>query len=155
MKMPFNERKKSAKGLNDRGFTMLEMLFAFSIFCVISTFLPIMFQIIFNSHSVESRIQNMEWELFVNLLKKEVQAGESVEVVNGQLRIINGEEVSTYQKYQNILRKQVNGTGHEVVLQNVQSVSFARNAQSVTIVVETSFNQIKEATIFSFITKGE
>lgn len=154
MKMPFIKRNKNAKGLNEHGFTMLEMLFAFSIFCVISTFLPIMFQIIFSSHSMEARIQNMEWELFVNQFKKEIQAGESVEVVNGQLRIINGVDRSTFQKYQDILRKQVNGTGHEVVLQNVKSVSFSKNGQSVAIVVETIFNQTKTATIFSFIRKG-
>lgn len=133
---------------------MLEMLFAFSIFCVVSTFLPLMFQIIFNDHSIETRIQNMEWELFVNQLKKEIQAGESVEIVNGQLRIMNGGDLSTYQKYQEILRKQVNGTGYEVALQNVKSVAFTKNVQSVTIVVETSFNQTKKATIFSFIAKG-
>lgn len=133
---------------------MLEMLFAFSIFCIISTFLPLMFQIIFSSHSMEARIQNMEWELFVNQLKKEIQAGQSVEVVNGQLKIVNGEDTSTFQKYQDILRKIVNGTGHEVVLQNVKSVSFSKSEQSVLIVVETSFNQTKKATIFSFIKKG-
>ncbi|WP_449621330.1 competence type IV pilus minor pilin ComGF [Robertmurraya sp. Marseille-Q9965] len=154
MKMPFSKRYKNAKGLSEQGFTMLEMLFAFSIFCIISTFLPLMFQIILSSHSMEARIQNMEWELFVNQLKKEIQAGQSVEVVNGQLKIVNGEDTSTFQKYQDILRKIVNGTGHEVVLQNVKSVSFSKSEQSVLIVVETSFNQTKKATIFSFIKKG-
>lgn len=130
---------------------MLEMLFSFSVFCLVASFLPLAFSILFQTHSIDVRIQKMEWELFVNQLKKEIQSGDDVEVVNGQLVIVDGEERITIQKYNDLLRRLVNMRGHEVVLQNVQSVHFEKNARSVTITVDDLYGYTHTATVFSFI----
>lgn len=41
------DRKKSVKYSNNKGFTMLEMLFAFAIFLMIASFLPVSINFLF------------------------------------------------------------------------------------------------------------
>lgn len=137
--------------LNNKGFTMLEMLFSFSIFCMVAAFLPLMFNLLFHNQSIEGRIQDMEWGLFVNQLKKEIQASDYVNIVNGELTIINGEETVTFQKYQNVLRRRVNGKGHEVVLQNVKEIYFQNLGKFFQIQVINLFEQKNEVVIYPFV----
>lgn len=151
MKMYLSKQDKSVKGLNDRGFTMLEMLFSFSIFCMVASFLPLMFNIMFHHQSIEGRLQEMEWGLFVNQLKKEIQASDYVNIVNGELTVINGEDTTTFQKYQNMLRRRVNGKGHEVVLQNVKEISFQHIGGGIQVRVINSFEQRNEVVIYPFV----
>ncbi|MEK4147348.1 MULTISPECIES: competence type IV pilus minor pilin ComGF [Robertmurraya] len=155
MKTLLQKRGRNANDLSESGFTMLEMLFSFSIFCLMISFLPLLFQIIFYDHAVEARIQKMEWELFISQTKKDIQSSDHVEVVNGELILIKGEESISYQKYQNVLRKQVNRKGHEVVLQNVASVTFSKEENAITIEVKDLFHHFNQATIFSFISSVE
>lgn len=152
MKIALNRLFKSAKKSNSKGFTMVEMLFAFSIFCLVASLLPLFFNIIFHSQSIDARVQKMEWELFISQLKKEVQASDNVEVVNGELVLVNGGEIATYQKYREAIRKQVNGLGHEIVLQNVKSVRYEKTRTRLEINVENLFGKTNKANIYPFIT---
>lgn len=130
---------------------MLEMLFSFSVFCMVASFLPLMFNILFQQQSIDGRIQEMEWGLFVNQLKKEIQSSDYVDVVKGELAVINGEDVVTFQKYEALLRRRVNGKGHEVVLQNIRSVNFQRLGRAIHIQVVTHFDQKNEVVIYPFV----
>lgn len=130
---------------------MLEMLFSFSVFCMVASFLPLMFNIVFHNQSIDGRIQEMEWALFVNQLKKEIQASDFVDVVNGELALINGEEVVTFQKYNALLRRRVNGKGHEVVLQNVKNIRFQKIGKAIHIEVVNNFEHRNEVVIYPFV----
>lgn len=130
---------------------MLEMLFSFAIFCLVASMLPFMFTILFQHHSIDARIQKMEWELFANQLKKEIQASNFVDVVNGELTLINGEETITFQHYQNLLRRRVDRKGHEVVLQNMKDIRFEKRTSSILIEMTNTFGQRKVVEIYMFI----
>lgn len=136
---------------NTKGFTMLEMLFSFTLFCVFASFLPLLFQILFDDHSIEARIQTMEWEVFVNQIKKEIQASDDVNVVNDQLVLSDGEEKITFQKYNSQIRRLVNMKGHEIALQNVASVRFEKRRRTVSITVVDIYEHTNVATIYPFI----
>ncbi len=138
-------------GLNNKGFTMLEMLFSFSIFCMVASFLPLFFTILFSQNSIDARIQQMEWELFINQLKKEVQASEFSDVVNGDLTLLYGEEIIVYQQYKNLVRRRVDAKGHEVVLQNVQEIRFEKRNHAIWIEVNNIFGQRESRAIHMFI----
>lgn len=155
MRILSNKKRKNVRGLNEQGFTMLEMLFSFSLFCLMVTFLPPLFQIVFNDHGIEARIQKMEWELFISQTKKEIQSSDFVDVLNGELTLIRGDETISYQKYQNLLRRQVNRKGHEVLLQNVRAVSFEKYGNGIKIEVSDLFKRSNVAIIYPFISTTE
>lgn len=154
MKIHLRKKSKNVKCLSERGFTMLEMLFSFSIFCLIASFLPLMFTIMFNYESVEGSIQKMEWELFVSQLKKEVQSSDTAEVVNGELTLFHGTQKTSFQQYRNLMRRRVDDRGHEVVLQNVEQVIFEKKGSSISVEVNDRFGKNHHATIFLFILGG-
>lgn len=154
MKMLLMKPSRNVKACNEQGFTMLEMLFAFSIFCLIASFLPLLFSIMFNEQSVEARIQKLEWELFANQLKKELQSSDAFHVVNGELRLSHGEETTSFQHYQKLLRRRVDGKGHEVVLQRVERVVFEKRGNALFIEVNNSFGKTYHGTIYHFLVSG-
>lgn len=138
------------KRWNNDGFTMIEMLLSFSIFCLIATLIPLFFRIILDDYSLEGRIQWMEWEVFVNQLHKEIKLSDRVEIVNKDLKIWIDDEIVTVQKYNDVLRRRVNMTGHEVILQNVQSVQFTKGEDFVQIEVTDTFGRTNKRKLYSF-----
>lgn len=153
MRTFFKKICKNVKQLNNsmKGFTMLEMLFSFTLFCLFTSFLPPLFQILFADHSIEARIQRMEWEVFVSQIKKEIQTSDDINIVNSQLVLLDGEEMITFQKYGSQIRRLVNMRGHEIVLQNVASVQFEKRGRNVSITVVDIYEHSNMTTIYPFI----
>ncbi|MFE8702493.1 competence type IV pilus minor pilin ComGF [Cytobacillus sp. FJAT-54145] len=137
--------------LNSKGFTMLEMLFSFSIFCLVSSFIPITFQLVLDHDSVHTRIQKMEWEVFVYQLSKEIQMSEHTNISNNKLELSIGGETISYEKYGSNIRRLVDYRGHEIVLQNVKGSQFNQTGQTIHINVMDTFNQSHEVNIFTYI----
>ncbi len=130
---------------------MLEMLYAFSIFLLIIAFIPLSFKFLFQNDRFEARTQTMEWDVFINQLKKEVRVSDKVTVISGRLILQrNGQEV-LYEKYRNSIRRRVNVAGHEVVLQQVDSVHFNILKDGVMISVKDLFNQSYSAKVYSYL----
>lgn len=147
----FKGRIINVRYLNNLGFTMLEMLYAFSIFLLIVAFIPLSFKFLFQNERFEARTQTMEWDVFINQLKKEVRLSDDVAVLSGRLILQkNGQEV-LYEKYRTSIRRRVNFTGHEVVLQQIDSVQFNKLKDGVMITVEDMFNQSYSAKVYSYL----
>lgn len=143
----------SVKRLNSSGFTMIEMLLAFSIFCLLASFIPIFFNILLHNGHTDERIQRMEWELFVSQLKKEVQRSDCAEVRNNQLVLTEDEDIVSFQKLGMNVRRQVNYQGNEVVLQNVKSIRFEIVGKKVLIEAVDTYENIYKAGVYLFINK--
>lgn len=142
----------------ENGFTLLETLFSFAIFCLLVSFIPPLFSIMFHSQSsmiLTKDIQKLEWEHFICQLKKEVQASPQVEVVNGSLLLFDGENYVTIHQYHNLLRRQLNGKGHEVLLQNVSNSFFTMEDGFLTLSVTDTYGEQYFAKIFPFIPFAE
>lgn len=115
---------------NERGFTLIEVLVSFSAVLIITAVLPLLFQTIFTLTKVEDGVHPLELEVFSQQAKMEIRTAKSVTTSGKILTIKNGNGLSiTYEKYQGNIRRRVNGTGHEIMLQNVGDVTFvqARN----------------------------
>ncbi len=68
-------------------------------------------------------IHPFEWENFIKQTQMDLRESISWEVKDGQFVFtMEDGRVATYGKYQKLLRKQVAGLGHEVLLQNVYRV---------------------------------
>ncbi|WP_419956434.1 competence type IV pilus minor pilin ComGF [Neobacillus niacini] len=135
MKLPYFEEPKFVKYLNEKAFTLLEVLFAFSIFMIIAFFMLPVLHIILDNNDSTGRLQNMEWDVFCSQIKKEIRISSKADVVSGRLVLTNNNETINYEKYGSNIRRRVNSLGHETLLQNVSSVTFIRINNSVKIIV--------------------
>lgn len=134
-KIHFYTKLKYAEYSNEKAFTLLEVLFAFSIFTIIIFFMVPVFQIVLNNKDSHAQIQAMEWEVFCSQIKKEIRLSNQVQVDANRLILTKDTETIQYEKYGSNLRRRVNSTGHEVLLQNVSQYSFTllNNAVQVSV----------------------
>lgn len=139
------------KMFNDKGFMLLDMLFSLFLFLLIIAFLPPILHIIIEKQMVAVQLKEMEWQVFVGQLKKEVRMSESIHVENNKLLLyVDGENIM-YELYLTKIRRRVNATGHEVTLQGVASVQFSEIHNGVKVEVKNVYNQQKEVNILSYV----
>lgn len=101
-----------------------------------------MFKVISVNENIDERKQKIEWLVFIQQLKKEVRIAEEVSLDNrGELMLLIDNQFISYEKYGDKLRRRVNGTGHEVVLQKLQSVQFEVTEDNMTIVYRNIFQK--------------
>ncbi|PKG25710.1 competence type IV pilus minor pilin ComGF [Niallia nealsonii] len=152
MKIIFKESNFFVKSIiNKKGFILLDMLFSLFIFLIIVSFLPFFLQIILNVQPIEKQLQNIEWEIFAQQLKKEVRMSESIDVEQNKLLLyIDGENIQ-YEWYSNKIRRRVNVSGHEVVLQGIETINFSAIANGVKVMVKDQYMQQKEVEVRSYL----
>lgn len=136
---------------NDNGFTMLEVIISFSIFCILASFLPLFFSILLNIDHVENRLQQFEFELFISQLNKEVQGCDYIDVRNGKLYMQSAGEEITVEKYASSVRRLVALRGHELLLQNVKDIKFIEGVSSILITVVDVNDRVYEDQLFPFL----
>lgn len=134
----------------EQGFTMLEMLYAFFVFCIIMSLMPLILKTIFTS-GIDNRLQRLEWEVFISQVKKEMRMIDNLYILNGQLFLKEGEEVISYEKYKDKIRRQVNMKGHEVMLQKVKSMKFEQIVNGVKLTVTDLNDHVYEVMLRSYI----
>jgi competence protein ComGF len=151
MKIQFFKELKSVQFPNEKAFTLLEVLFAFSIFTTILFFMLPIFQIVLDHKDSNKRLQEMEWDVFCSQVKKEIRSGSKAEVISGRLVVTLNSDNIYYEKYGSNLRRQVNSSGHEILLQNVASVTFTRINNSVKISVIDVWGKEYSVMVYSYI----
>jgi competence protein ComGF len=154
MKRQFYQVQKSVLCPNEKAFTLLEVLFAFSIFTTIVFFMLPVFQIILDSKDSNGRLQEMEWDVFCSQVKKEIRNGSKTEVISGRLVLTLYNDTIYYEKYGSNLRRRVNSSGHETLLQNVSNVTFTRLNNSVKIFVTDVWGREYSVLVYSYIKNG-
>jgi competence protein ComGF len=151
MKIHFSQVLKTVRYPNEKAFTLLEVLFAFSIFTMIVFFMFPLFQIILDNKDSNGRLQNMEWDIFCSQIKKEIRISSKAEVISGNLVLTLNNEKISYEKYGSNIRRRVNSTGHETILQNVSLVTFSRINNSVKIIVKDVWGKEYNVVVQSYI----
>lgn len=146
---------KNVRFLNNRGFTMLEMLFAFSIFLMVVSFFPLVFNYFFKDEPFEARNKVMEWHVFVNQLKKEVRLSDEIVVFDDRIILIKIGQKIQFDKHGSNIRRRLDDKGHEIVLQQVKSIRFEPLKDGVRLTVNDLFNQEHTASFYSFLNLEE
>ena len=144
-------KRKYAVLRNEGAFTLIEALLALSIFTTIVFFVMPMLQVILHDINSTSRVQQLEWDVFCSQVKKEVRMSSRVEVASGRLYLTNNPETILYEKYGNNIRRRVNSTGHEIILQNAAEVNFTLLTNAVNIKVKDLWGRDYSFTAFSLI----
>ncbi|WHX99293.1 competence type IV pilus minor pilin ComGF [Neobacillus sp. DY30] len=151
LKRPSFPKQRFVKCQNENAFTLIEVLFAFSIFITIVFFMIPILQIVLYNKDSSVRLQEMEWDVFCSQIKKEIRISSKAEVVSGRLVLTNNNETITYEKYGSNIRRRVNSLGHETLLQNVLSVTFTRINNSVKIKVKDVWGKEYIVMVFPYI----
>lgn len=118
---------------NERGFTLVSMLFAFFIATIALPFIPPLFNLLDKLSE-----QNLNTELaiaqFFHFIQDEIYQANEVTLTYRDIIINkeNGESVNI-QKYGKLIRRQVNFKGHEPILFNVNSFIFSKTENTLTI----------------------
>ena len=141
------------KRFNNKGFTLVEMIFAFSIFLIIASFIPISISMLYQNGLVDERLQKMEWEVFIAQVKKEIRVSDHVNVDGNKLYLKKNGQTILYQQYNSNIRRRVNLKGHEIMLQNIKSVQFEKVVQGVKISVQDHYHQSETSVIRTFISE--
>lgn len=151
MKMCLRMKRKYVRYFNHNGFTMLEMLFAFSIFLLIISFFPVTMKFLMDHDQLEARTKRMEWHVFVNQLKKEMRLAEGLAVTNSNIVLKKHGQGILYEKYGANLRRRVDYRGHEIVFQGVKSFQFSPLHDGVRLTLTDIYNQSYSVSLYSYI----
>jgi competence protein ComGF len=136
---------------SEKAFTLIEVLIAFSIFTIIIFFMAPVFHIILNKEGSQAVVQRMEWEVFCSQIKKEIRMSNRAEVISGRLFLTKDTETIQYERYGTNLRRRVNSTGHEILLQNVSTFSFTIVNNTVQVRVTDIWGKEYSVIVYSLV----
>lgn len=140
---------------DERGFTLPEMLIAFSIFLLITSFIPLFMKVMFINSEQKRGLNKMEWEVFLQQIKMELRESKAITINEGKIHFgkYNGETV-TFEKYNTSIRRQVNSRGHEILLQNIKELKFSSAGNGFSLEVVDGADQSFSARISRLIPLG-
>lgn len=144
-------KKIFVKLQNEHAFTLVDMLFALMVFTMIIFLVSPAISMMKQSINLQNRLQTMEWDVFCSQIKKEIRMSTKVQVVDNRLLLTEDVGTVTFEKYENLLRRRVNNTGHEVLLQNVSEVTFTQMPSTINVFVKDLHQREYSANIYSFI----
>ena len=137
---------------NKKGFTLIELLISLSIFLAISSLILQMLTNVHTSLRSDVGINPKEWEIFLNQLKRQVYLSTEQKVSGSKLYLtVKNSDVVLIEQYGEKLRRRVNGTGHDVLLQNVSRFSVKQTGKIIVIEVTDKNGQVYTRSITPYI----
>ncbi|MFC3882898.1 competence type IV pilus minor pilin ComGF [Bacillus songklensis] len=137
------------------GYTLLEMLITFSLFLMMMSFLPVIIKMTKEQQVVAVSLSKLEWDIFLQQLTLELREGYDVECNDQKLTFTNyRQQKVTYERYGQMIRRRVVGTGHEVLLQNISSVQFIKVSHGIIVQVRDLENRLYAERISLFNSDG-
>jgi competence protein ComGF len=123
------------------GHSLMEAFIALTVLLMLSSLIPLLFIPIQKQPPIP---QLEETSIFFSMLGKEIREGHSVEVINNSLYItLSTGNVLSFSKYHSLIRKQVNGLGHEVWVQNISEMVLEKHSDVLLAVklIDTRGNE--------------
>ncbi|MFJ7975077.1 competence type IV pilus minor pilin ComGF [Peribacillus sp. NPDC096379] len=154
MKMQKGHMKRFVTQLNNRGFTLIEMLLSLSIFILIAGMIVQLYVVVGKELYQDKRLNQMEWEIFLQQIKGELWQSSSQTILNDSIYMVVGENIISIEKYDHILRRRVNRTGHQIMLQNVSSFHCRMEGNKIVISVKDLAGNTFTRVLRPFVTSG-
>lgn len=66
-------------------------------------------------------------------MKQEVRSSKVQDVMGNKLYLLSGEQLSSFEQYEDKVRRRVNGMGHEVILQNISEFRVEKDGSVIVI----------------------
>lgn len=121
---------------NSYGFTVMEAILVMFILSIIMMIFPLLFQTIIAITQSLQVAEDYEWNLFLIDLCHELQNVDEVVVFQERIHLLRENMLVTYERYGETIRRRVNNSGHEVVLQQVKQLHFYKDQQLLTLEIE-------------------
>jgi competence protein ComGF len=146
-------RAEGKKGVwwNSNGFTLIESLIVLMVFSACAASFPLLYDGAYRVIESGRAEKNTEWEIFVIQLRNEMHRASHWKVSGKTLTYSvegAGDELVTISQYYDKIRRQVNGQGHEVLLQHVKTASFSTKGGKVYIHVTFSNSEQEGAVMY-------
>mgnify|MGYP001336607991 CR=1 FL=1 len=119
----------------NRGFTLYETIFSLFLVSIVIFLFPYILS--YFKPSPSEKLQVKEVELFFMQISREIHGAKSMFIDNNDLIVVlhNGDRAS-YEQYNDLIRRRLNRTGHEVLLQHIKTVNYEVNNTLVSIQIE-------------------
>lgn len=126
---------------NQQGFTLVNTLLAFSVFLLLVAFLPMVIKTI----KTEIPAESYRTDLFFEYIQKEIVQAKQLTVSGSTLNLTMNDGSSVqFQKFNSNIRRQVNGVGNEILLQQVEIVDYELVPNGVIVSVQTAGKKVEK-----------
>lgn len=138
---------------NAKGFTLISMLVAMTILVLT---LPFVYYALSALQLKQTNTEALSVQQFFIQLHYEVMSSSSVYVANNQLYIQfmerndHTERVARVSLYNNTIRRQVNGLGHEIYLRQVSDITFEEQTNAILLTITKESGEVYEKTIYNY-----
>ena len=131
----------------EKGFTLLEVMMCFLLLSVFFLLLPRL-HVLFIETPYSKQVTNWEWNIFLEQVQIEIREVEEGNSGDGKLflKTKTGERITYVMSGNNVVRK-INGTGHEVLLQKVENISYELTAHTLIIRVQDISGKIYDGVV--------
>ncbi|WP_404403777.1 competence type IV pilus minor pilin ComGF [Jeotgalibacillus malaysiensis] len=141
------KKKKFALISNCDGFTMLEVMISVAILTLIA---PLFAMLIFSySHLISMQNHSKEWDLFSIQFQNEISGMVVASNTAQSITLHKGNDKVVFSKYGSVLRKTVNGTGHEIHLTGITDLNFSTDGEIITMGVRFVNGDDKKSLFYS------
>jgi len=106
----------------EKGFTFITMMIILALLGIMLPFLGYLLE----SVQFTSNYDALSIQMFFQFLRDEVIRSEDFQIKADTLYLEQNNDTTTIEHYENLVRRQVNGVGHEVYLMDVLDISFSQ-----------------------------
>lgn len=138
---------------NSKGFTLISMLIGMTILVLT---LPFVYYALSTLQLKQNYTESLSVQQFFIQLRNEVIFSTSVHVADNQLYIRfidrndNQEKTAKFSQYNNSIRRQVNGQGHEIYLHKISNVRFEEQANAILFTITGESGAVYEKTLYNY-----
>ena len=131
------------------GFTFISTIFMLFILALSLPFMGYLLQV----SNYRNNYEELSFNQFYQFMRDDLIRAERVDVTGNKLYLGldgSGEEIATYEKYGNTVRRLVNGRGHELYLQGIKDLAFEPLHYGVKIKLTSTSGDEYEKTIVHY-----
>lgn len=133
---------------NQEGFTLIESLLTLYVLTFVTTLFIMLLATLLNKTDSQS-IHPFELENFVIQIQSELREANDWSVDKNVIKMTTRyDEQVTYVKYSKVIRRQVAGTGHEVMLQNVYNFKCEQLNNGIKLIITDTKGKILVRNIY-------
>ncbi|MFC0269979.1 competence type IV pilus minor pilin ComGF [Metabacillus herbersteinensis] len=121
---------------NQAGYSFINLLLSLVIYFTIISSFALILHFVSTQTNYPDDLKPFEWDVFLIQLQRELSEASNIETTTNELTFQNNQgETVTFHQYQDLLRRQVEGRGHEIVLLQVKESTFTKENTGVTLKV--------------------
>ncbi|WP_375379035.1 competence type IV pilus minor pilin ComGF [Listeria swaminathanii] len=140
--LKIKQNKNASYRNGSSAFTLLETILSITIILSISSLIPLFFECYNKTIQLSNIDQTTEWQLFLIQTRLELEKASNIQVDGNTLSFNNGKDQITYSKYRDLIRRQVNGKGHEPLLTQVKDYQLTKKERQLDLQVQDANERI-------------